>query len=46
VLPLAQRLRDEAETWDESEPIPALLIEAAEAIEMLAVELVIAKANA
>ncbi len=35
-LPLATRLRDEVAEWDEGEDIPPLLIEAAEAIELLA----------
>jgi hypothetical protein len=34
--PLASRLRAEAAEWDEGESIPPLLIEAAEAIELLA----------
>ncbi len=36
IPPLATRLRDEAAGWDEGESIPPLLIEAAEAIELLA----------
>lgn len=35
-LPLAARLRAEAAEWDEGEDIPPLLIEAAEAVELLA----------